>query len=185
MNSILSLSGPSGVGKTTVARALIGDDVRMVESITTRIPRESDISGEYRFLSQREFTTMKERGDFLWEASHGGNRYATVASSVRRVLDNTSCTGLMILTPNVIPTLAGFLATIEGARLVSVFLTVESGEVLKERLILRGDSLDNIALRQSEAAHWESEARLSGTNFHFIDNTGSIAETVGAVRQLL
>ena len=62
MGTIVSLTGVTGAGKTTVARNLgylLGEKATMVESITTRSKRPSDLPDEYQYLfSVEEFTAM-------------------------------------------------------------------------------------------------------------------------------
>ena len=55
---LLMLSGPSGAGKTTVARRLLAENINLsqVVTCTTRAPRESEKGGvDYRFLDGKEF----------------------------------------------------------------------------------------------------------------------------------
>ena len=79
---LLIISGPSGVGEGTVAKALLeGSEGNMVFSVsaTTRAPRPGEEHGrEYFFLSEEEFEAMIENGEFL-EYMHvfGRNHYGT------------------------------------------------------------------------------------------------------------
>lgn len=84
------LSGPSGVGKTTIVERLINESpVKLIKSVsaTTRPPRKNERHGqEYYFLSADEFRDRRNRGDFLECAEvHGtGNWYGTLKSEVQR-----------------------------------------------------------------------------------------------------
>lgn len=76
------ISGPSGVGKGTVAKALLeGSEGSMVFSVsaTTRAPRPGEEHGrEYFFLSDEEFNAMIEAGEFLeYMNVFGRNHYGT------------------------------------------------------------------------------------------------------------
>ncbi len=68
------LAGPSGVGKTTVCRALLDSDggLRAAVSYTTRRPRVGEENGvHYHFVTEGEFLGMVDRGEFLeWSRVH-------------------------------------------------------------------------------------------------------------------
>ncbi len=66
---LVIISGPSGVGKDTVARRLIKrrpDDFYFVVTATTREPRENEVEGyDYFFVSNDEFARMIEEDELL------------------------------------------------------------------------------------------------------------------------
>jgi len=74
------LSGPSGVGKSTVVQAIRRDcpQVWLSVSVTTRRPRPGEKHGrEYFFVGEREFGEMAESGRLLEWARFAGNYYGT------------------------------------------------------------------------------------------------------------
>ena len=74
------LSGPSGVGKSTVVQAIRRDcpQVWLSVSVTTRRPRPGEKHGrEYYFVGEREFREMAESGKLLEWARFAGNYYGT------------------------------------------------------------------------------------------------------------
>src|SRR3954465_5305016 len=77
---LLIISGPSGVGKTTITRGVeraIGDSVFSV-SATTRAKTDADVEGvDYHFVSDEEFERMKSAGEFLETAGIYGKKYGT------------------------------------------------------------------------------------------------------------
>lgn len=85
------ISGPSGVGKGTIVSELterLGDSVRLSISATTRQPREGDRDGvDYYFLSEEEFLSKVEKGEFLEYASVHGNYYGTPKPPVQAALE--------------------------------------------------------------------------------------------------
>ena len=74
------VSGPSGVGKSTVLHALFEgrDDLYFSVSATTRAPREGEVDGkDYHFISAERFHTLIEEDAFLEYAEYVGNFYGT------------------------------------------------------------------------------------------------------------
>ena len=74
------LSGPSGVGKSTVVQHLRAQrpDVWLSVSATTRRPRPGETHGvDYFFVDHAEFADMVERGELLEYAEFAGNFYGT------------------------------------------------------------------------------------------------------------
>jgi guanylate kinase len=75
---LLVISGPSGVGKTTISKKLRDAGIPRVMTTTTRAPRAGEINGrEYRFLSRAEFEAEVAQGLFLEFADIDGNLYGT------------------------------------------------------------------------------------------------------------
>src|SRR5258708_40128250 len=107
ISKIVTITGASGSGKTSVARELLKiiPSAKLVLSITTRPPRESDLPDEYRTnVPLAEFEKRSQNNEFLWEVEAHGNRYGTLRASVNEALANPY-PSLMILIPNVLATL--------------------------------------------------------------------------------
>lgn len=91
--TLVVLSGPSGVGKSTVAMKLIqekGGYVRSI-SVTTREPREEkgrkEVDGvDYNFISVEEFNKLTEQNELVEHASVYGNFYGTPKEPLRQAL---------------------------------------------------------------------------------------------------
>ena len=86
---LLVLSGPSGVGKTTVAQRLLSwnDHLARVVTCTTRAPREGEMNGvDYHFLGRVEFLRRVESEEFLEHAEVYGKLYGTMKLSVFEML---------------------------------------------------------------------------------------------------
>jgi guanylate kinase len=83
------ITGPSGAGKGTLIRALLGRvaDLEVAVSATTRRRREGEEDGrEYWFLSDAEFVRRVHDGDFLEHVTYvSGKRYGTLRSEVDRI----------------------------------------------------------------------------------------------------
>ena len=77
---LIVISGPSGVGKDTVIRRLLGLDpnVRYSVSYTTRAPRAGEVAGvDYRFANREEFERLIREGALLEHATYDGHLYGT------------------------------------------------------------------------------------------------------------
>lgn len=99
MGIIVSITGVSGAGKTTLAREVLArmENASMVESVTTRLRRPSDIKGEYRYVSLELFGRLEKMNSFLWTAEHVGTRYGTIGESIFRFLKEITLLALWFL----------------------------------------------------------------------------------------
>ena len=85
---LVVLSGPGGVGKSTVAKALKTSSPFFVSiSATTRAPRFNEVDGvDYHFFSQEQFDAAIASNEFLEWAEFAGNRYGTPRKAVEESL---------------------------------------------------------------------------------------------------
>ena len=82
------VSGPSGVGKSTICKKLVQQTGAFLSiSLTTRPKSETEIDGEdYRFISEKEFQDKAANGQFLEYAEVFGNYYGTPKHPVEKAL---------------------------------------------------------------------------------------------------
>lgn len=84
---LISISSPSGTGKTTLCRRLLdaARSLRFSVSTTTRPRRGSEVDGQdYHFVTDDQFDQMVEAGEFVeWEEVHG-HRYGTSRAEIER-----------------------------------------------------------------------------------------------------
>lgn len=157
---LLVLSGPGGVGKSTVAKALREVPGFWVSvSATTRAPRFNEIEGvDYYFYSNEEFDEAINSDKFLEWAEFAGNRYGTPRAAVDQAL--TAGTHVLLE------------IEIDGAKQVRshskeahlVFLEPPSWEELVSRLEGRGtDSPERRAARLALAQEELAAASLFDT----------------------
>ncbi|KAH7826196.1 Guanylate kinase [Monocercomonoides exilis] len=90
-SKIVVIAGPSGVGKSTVIKAMIAqypDSFGFSVSHTTRKPRPGEENGvAYHFVEQDEYDKMVSEGLFLEHAAVHGNYYGSSVEAVRRVTE--------------------------------------------------------------------------------------------------
>lgn len=86
---VFVVTGPSGAGKGTLIRGLLErvQGLRVAVSATTRSQRPGEVDGrEYWFLSDDEFTSRVQAGDFLEHVEYvSGRRYGTLRSEIARI----------------------------------------------------------------------------------------------------
>jgi guanylate kinase len=149
------LSGPSGVGKSTVVARLRADCPAIWQSIsvTTRPPRPGETSGrEYHFVSEPEFDALAERGELLESARFAGYRYGTPRLPVEEKIES----GKPALLEIDVAGARQIRAVVPGALLV--FLAPPSWGELERRLVSRNTESPDKVARRLEAAKGELAA---------------------------
>jgi len=88
---LIVISGPSGVGKTTLRQKLLTQypEMKYSVSVTTRRPRKSEINGhDYVFVRMEKFKKDIERGRFAEWAEVEGNLYGTLKTFIEDALNS-------------------------------------------------------------------------------------------------
>ena len=87
---LIVISSPSGAGKTSVCKKLLelDSELRASISVTTRKPRNNETDGiDYIFISKADFDKKISDGEFLEYANVFNNKYGTLASSTKDLLN--------------------------------------------------------------------------------------------------
>ena len=177
---LIVLSGPSGVGKGTVRKALFEEpdiDFQYSISMTTRQPRNGEVNGEdYFFVTRDEFETEIANGDMLEYAEYVGNYYGTP----KKFIDQTLAAGRdVLLEIDVQGALQVKEKMPEGAY---IFLTPPDLAALKERLIGRGtEAMDVIDRRVSAAT---AEIRMMA-NYDYAVVNDEVSLAVNRIKDII
>ena len=170
-------SAPSGAGKTSLVNALVKSNKNLHRSIshTTRSPRKDERDGvDYFFVSTDNFDKMVADDDFIEHANVFGAKYGTRKKTIKEQLLAGNDVALDI--------------DWQGARkikeiiddCISIFILPPTMEILKKRLIERGDVEHQIDSRMekaiSEIRHFEEYDYLL-----FNDNFGHTLAQLQAI----
>jgi guanylate kinase len=148
------LSGPSGVGKGTVRKALFSQktDLKYSISMTTREKRPGEQEGvDYFFKSKDDFETLIEQKQLLEYAKYVNNYYGTPRDYVEKTLAAGHDVFLEIEVQGALQVRENFP---EG---VFIFLFPPSLEELKNRILHRGTETQELVLNRLKEARKEIE----------------------------
>lgn len=160
------ISGPSGVGKSTVLKELFQDrdDLYFSVSATTRPPRPGEINGvHYHFTDVDEFRKMISEDAFLEYAEYVGNFYGTPKKFVDEAMEQGKDVVLDI-------EVQGALQVVhKRPDVVRIFIAPPSWQALEERLTSRGtDSPEKVQKRLVRA---KVELQTANTYDYFVIKT--------------
>lgn len=154
-NRLAVLSGPAGVGKSTVVAHLRRHEPRIWHSVsvTTRPKRPGEVDGaSYRFVDEADFEAMVGRGELLEHARYAGNLYGTPRAAVAEHL----AAGDLVLLEIEIQGARQVRALVPEALLM--FLKPPSWDELVRRLRGRGTEDPDVIARRLEQARVELAA---------------------------
>ncbi len=179
---LLIVSGPSGVGKTTICKRLVKRlDAFLSVSRTTRRRRDDEVDGEdYYFISTEAFERQLEAGEILEYARvYGGQYYGTPAQPV---LDALAAGRVVILEIEIDGTIQVMRRFPDA---VSIYILAPSPADQEGRLVGREkDSADAIQERLSKADGEIRYAYDSGAYRHFLVND-TVEETVDKIARIV
>lgn len=179
---LVVISGPSGVGKTTILRRLLADLPHLIPSVsaTTRPPRVGEQNGvDYHFIASEQFERRRAAGDFLECCQVYGRQYwyGTLVDEVTPRLAAGEWVVLEIDVEGTLSILARYPET------VTIFVEPSHPDQLLERLRARGTESPEAMARRLEVAH--RELLQSHYYRHRVVNDNDIATAVTAIERIL
>ena len=179
---LVVISGPSGVGKTTILRRLLADLPHLIPSVsaTTRPPRVGERNGvDYHFVAAEEFERRRANGDFL-ECCQVYGRQHWYGTLVDEVAPRMASGEWVVLEIDVEGTLS-----IQGRypEAITIFVEPSHPDQLLERLRGRGTESPEAMARRLEVAR--RELLQSHHYQHRVVNDDDIAAAVAAIEKIL
>jgi guanylate kinase len=172
------LSGPGGVGKSTVVRALSKTLPEWTVSVsaTTRAARPGERDGvDYHFVTDEHFDRLIADGAFLEWANFGGHRYGTLWTSVREPLANGRSVLLEI-------EIQGALAVKkEFPDAVLIFLHPPHFDTLRARMHDRGSDDPERVRQRLALAEWELAQSTAFDHHVTNDDVETAAARIGEI----
>lgn len=172
------VSGPSGVGKNTLLNEIIDtcEKVQYSVSATSRPIRPGEIDGKsYYFVTREQFEGLIADNALLEYAEYVGNYYGTPLAPIREAIEN----GVdVVMDVEVVGALKIRKRLPEA---VLVFVTAPSFDVIRKRLIHRGDVAPGLMEERLERAKWECEQSVHYDYIVINDDLKQASEELRAI----
>lgn len=178
---LVILSGVSGAGKDTIKKALIKrmENVTTISSYTDRPRRESDVDGQYNFVTKEEFEKMIKNNELYEYSVHHNHYYGTS----KALLDDTINQGKIIVKDIDVNGTEDLIQIFKDkVKVVTIFLKVPKN-VLKARLENRepNPDLKEIQLRLNRFDYEESKL----CNYDYVIKNNDLEKTVQIIMTII
>ena len=172
---VIVISGPSGVGKTSICNRILDNrsDVRYSISVTSRPKRRGEKDGrEYSFISEKEFRDWIKRGHFIEYATVHGNLYGTPRKQLEENLEK----GFHVILDIDVQGAKKLMKTYPNG--IFIFLTPPSLLELAKRLVKRNTDQKREIRSRLKTARQELKYK---SDYEYIVENRKLEETVKKV----
>jgi len=176
---LIIITGPSGVGKGTVVKAILkkGINIWLSISATTRKPRNGEEDGkDYYFLTTKKFKEMINNEMFLEWAEFAGNYYGTPINKINEKIKHGSKVILEIEVEGACQVREKFPETI------AIFLLPPNKQELEKRIRNRGTDNEESILQRLERADFEMS---SSKDFDYVLKNYEIDKTADEILKII
>ncbi len=159
---LIVCSGPSGVGKSSVLKKILGEipDSFFSVSATTRAPRPGEIPGvSYHYMDKQEFERMLAENALLEYNQYAGEYYGTPTKPIEQALLDQR-TVFLDVDPN-----GAFAVRRNRPDAVLVYIAAPSMQEVRRRLESRGDTPPEKIEARLKQAQWENQ---QASNYDYI-----------------
>lgn len=152
--SILTITGPSCAGKTTLLKNLIKeypDFFAIFASETSRTPRSSDLPGEYVYKTEKEMEVSITNGEYLQSVSFNDVLYGTRQEQLEELFDN-GFVPIRIVEPSGVLQFSR-IASYYDANLFSVYVNASDVQIMERwmhRVLQNPENIKTFAERASK-----------------------------------
>ncbi len=176
---LIVISGPSGVGKSTVLKRVMEQcpNLRFSVSATTRPIRPNETDGvNYFFVSRDQFQEMIEKQELLEYTEYVGNFYGTPEKQLNHMLED----GYDILLD--IEVQGAMNVRTRRSDAVLIFMLAPSLSDIEHRLLNRGDTPEDAMKSRLERARWEY---TMAPNYDYLVVNEEVDRTVSEIVSIL
>ncbi len=173
---LIIMSGSAGVGKNTIINELLKEynNLTLMTTVSTRAMRPGEEQGRpYYFVSLDEFNAMVERGEMLETCPIHGNMYG----SSRKILEEKEKEGKVLIKDIDVEGTLNLKKILPD--IVTIYLKPKSIEVLRERLIGRGEKDIDLRLKR-----YEYEEEMS-KHYDYVLINDKMEDTLEVLRKIL
>jgi len=193
--SIITLTGPTCAGKSTIEAQLQQRGFGRAISHTTRSPRAGEVSGQhYHFVSDDEFTRLDGQGKFVEKIQFGSARYSMSADAIKTA-QAASDNVVIVADPHGVDQIRNFCRK-DGLRFFAIW--VDCGEQEQARRWIKrmmsdmvmgkevvGAYSERLAIMLGEEVQWRQNCNYGLYDMFLLDRTRSPQQNAEAVQKVV
>lgn len=178
-NKLFIISGPSGAGEDSIIKELEKClPIERVITTITRKKRDSELQGKpYYFVSKEKFKKGISKDEFFEYAEQCEDLYGVTKEEIKRVINNGKI-GIWKIEYKGVITVKKLMPEV-----ITILIVPPSLEILKQRLLKRGESKEFIQQRRNYAKEWLKNKDIY--DYEVVNYEGKLDEAVKEVRGII